>query len=156
MVHVVKCLGKVKVNDILVIAIQKTVDDVVNVLEEMSEAAATFTKPVLLVAEYAVRLKTANKFLSDYSLEDLYEVGSERDGAIVSRIRLITLFEDGSYTLNLHIFRNNLRFKGFFPYKKDRIRDVVLTFLEDKSRNVVFCVGCITVHIINGLLYISL
>ena len=102
----------------MVIAIQKTLDDVVDVLEEMSEAAATLTKPVLLVAEYAVRLKAANKFLSDYSLEDLYEVGSERDGAIVSRIRLITLFEDGSYTLNLHIFRNNLRFKGFFPYKK--------------------------------------
>ena len=139
MVHFVKRLGKVKVNDIVVIAIQKTLDDVVNVLEEMSEAAATFTKPVLLVAEYAVRLKVANKFLSDYSLEDLYEVGSERDGAIVSRIRLITLFEDGSYTLNLHIFGNNLRFKGFFPYKKDRLRDVVLTFLEDKSRNVVVC-----------------
>ena len=68
----------------MVIAIQKTLDDVVNVLEGMSEAAATFTKPVLLVAEYAVRLKVANKFLSDYSLEDLYEAGSERDGAIVS------------------------------------------------------------------------
>ena len=91
MVHFVKRLGKVKVNDIVVIAIQKTLDDVVNVLEEMSEAAATFTKPVLLVAEYAVRLKVANKFISDYSLEGLYEVGSERDGAIVSRIRLITL-----------------------------------------------------------------
>ena len=52
----------------------------------MTEAAATFSKPVLLVAEYAVRLKVANKFLSDYSLEDLDEVGSERDGAIVSRI----------------------------------------------------------------------
>ena len=156
MVHFVKRLGKVKVNDIVVIAIQKTLDDVVNVLEEMSEAAATFTKPVLLVAEYAVRLKVANKFLFDYSLEDLYEVGSDRDGAIVSRIRLITLFEDGSYTLNLHIFNNNLRFKGFFPYKNDRIRDVVLTFLKEKSRNVVVCRGCITVHIINGLLYISL
>ena len=155
-VHFVKRLGKVKVNDIVVIAIQKTLDDVVNVLEEMSEAAATFTKPVLLVAEYNVRLKVANKFLTDYSLEDLYEVGSERDGAIVSRIRLITLFEDGSYTFNLHIFRNNLRFKGFFPYKKDRIRDVVLTFLDDKSRNVVVRRGCIKVHIINGLLYISL
>ena len=141
-VHFVKRLGKVKVNDIVVIAIQKTLDDVVNVLEEMSEAAATFTKPVLLVAEYAVRLKVANKFL--------YEVGSKRDGMIVSRTRLITLFEDGSYTLNLHIFRNNLRFEGFFPYKKDRIRDVVLTFLEDKSRNVVVCRGCITVHIVNG------
>ena len=43
MVHFVKRLGKVKVNDIVVIAIQKTLDDVVNVLEEMSEAAATFT-----------------------------------------------------------------------------------------------------------------
>ena len=43
--------------DELVIAIQKTLDDVVNVLEEISEAAATFTKPVLLVSEYAVRLK---------------------------------------------------------------------------------------------------
>ena len=156
MVHFVKRLGKVKLNDIMVIAIQKTLDDVVNVLEEMSEAAATFTKPVLLVAEYAVRLKVANKFLSDCSLKDLFEVGSERDGAIVSMIRLITLFEDGSYTLNLHVFRNNLRFKGFFPYWKDRIRDVVLTFLEDKSRNVVVCRGCNTVHIINGLLYISL
>ena len=104
-----------------------TLGDVV--LEELSEAAATFTKAVLLVAEYAVRLKVANKFLSDYSLEDIYEVGSERDGAIVYRIRLITFFEDGSYTLNPHIFRYNLRFKGFFPYKKDRIRDVVLTFL---------------------------
>ena len=83
----------------------------------------------------------ANKFLYDYSLEDLYEVGSERSGAIVSRIRLINLFEDGSYTLNLHIFRNNLRFKGFFPYKKDKIRYVVLTFLEDKSRIVVVCRG---------------
>ena len=63
----------------MVIAIQKTLDDVVNVLEEikMSEAAATFTKPVLLVAEYAVRLKAANKFLTDYSLEDLYAVVSE-------------------------------------------------------------------------------
>ena len=71
-----------------------------------------FTKPELFVAEYAVRLKVANKFLSDYSLEDLNEVESERDGAIVFRIRLITLFEDGSYTLNLHIFGNNLRFKG--------------------------------------------
>ena len=130
-VHFVKRLGKVKVNDMVVIAIQKTLHDVVNVLEEMSDPAATFTKPVLVVAEYAVRLKVAKKCLSDYSLEDLYEVGSERDGAIVSRSRLITLFEDGSYTLNLHIFRNNLRFKGFFPYKKDRIRDVVLTFLED-------------------------
>ena len=115
----------------MVIAIQNTLDDVVNVLEEMSEAAATFTKPVLFVAEYAVRLKVANKFIFDYSLEDLYDVGSERDGAIVSRIRLITLFEDGSYTLNLHIFGNNLRFKGFFPYKKDRIRDLVLKFLEE-------------------------
>ena len=94
MVHFVKRLGKVKVNDIVVIAIQKTLDDVVNMLEEMSEAAATFAKPVLLVVEYAVRLKVANKFFSDYSLEDLYEAGSERDGAIVSRIRLITLFED--------------------------------------------------------------
>ena len=111
---------------------------------------------MLVVAEYAVRLKEANKFFSYYSLENLYQVGSERDGAIVSRIRLITLFEDGRYTLNLYIFRNNLRFKGFFPYKEDRIRDVVLTFLEDKSRNVVVCRGCITVHIINGLLYISL
>ena len=156
MVHFVNCLGKVKVTDIVVIAIQKTLDDVVNVLEDMSEAAATFTKPVLLIAEYAVRFKVANKFLSDYSLEDLYEVGSERDVAIVSRIRLITLFEHGSYTLNLHIFRNNLRFKGFYVYKKDRIRDVFLTFLEDKSRNVVVCRGCITVNIINGLLYISL
>ena len=156
MVHFVKRLGKVKVNDIVVIAIQKTLDDVVNVLEEMSETAATFTKPVLLVAEYAVRHKVANKFISDYSLEDLYEVGSERDKAIVSRIRLITLFEDGSYTLNLHIFGNNLKFKGFFPYKKDRIRDVVLTFLEDKSRNVVVFRGCITVYIINGCLYTSL
>ena len=55
MVHFVKRLGKVKVNDIVVIAIQKTLDDVVNVLEEMSGAAATFTKPELLVAEYAVR-----------------------------------------------------------------------------------------------------
>ena len=116
----------------------------------------TFTKPVLLVAEYAVRLKVENKFLSDYSFEDLYEVGSERDVAIVSRIRLITLFEDGSYTLNLHIFSNSLRFKGFIPDKKDRIRDFVPTLLEDKSRNVVVCLGCITVHIINGLLYISL
>ena len=80
MVHFVKRLGKVKVNDIVVIAIQKTLDDVVNVLEEMSEAAAYFTKPVLLVAEYVVRFKVANKFLSDYSLEDLYQVGSERDG----------------------------------------------------------------------------
>ena len=97
----------------------------------------------------------ANKFLSDYSLENLYEVGSERDGTIVSGIRLITLVEDGSYTLNLHISGNNLRFEGFLPYKKDRIRDV-FTFLEDKSRNVVVCRGCITVHIINGLLYISL
>ena len=70
----------------------------------MSEAAATFTKPVLLVAEYAVRLKVSNKFLLDYSLEDIYEVGSERDWALVSRIRLITLFEDSSYTLNLHNF----------------------------------------------------
>ena len=61
MVHFVKRLCKVKVNDIVVIAIQKTLDDVVNVLEEMSEAAATFTKPVLLVAEYAVRLKVAIK-----------------------------------------------------------------------------------------------
>ena len=139
MVHFVKRLGKVKVNDIVVVAIQKTLDDVVNVLEEISEAAATFTKPVLLVAEYAVRIKAANKFLSDHSLEHLYEVGSERDGAIVSRIRLITLFEDGSYTLNFHIFMYKLRFKGIFPYKKDRIRDVVLTFLEDKSRNVVVC-----------------
>ena len=78
MVHFVKRLGKVKVNYIVVIANQNTLDDVVNVLEEMSEAAATFTKPVLLVAQYAVRLKVANKFLSDYSLEDLYEVGSER------------------------------------------------------------------------------
>ena len=59
MVHFVKRLGKVKVNDIVVIAIQKTLKDVVNVLEEMSEAAATFTKPVLLVAEYAVRLNVA-------------------------------------------------------------------------------------------------
>ena len=73
-------------------AVVKTLDDVVNVLEEMSEAAATLTKPVLLVAEYAVRLKVANKFLSDYSLEDIYKVGSERDGAIVFTIRLITLF----------------------------------------------------------------
>ena len=80
MVHFVKRLGKVKVNDIVVIAIQKTLDDVVNVLEETSEAAATFTKPVLLVAEYTVRLNVANKFLSDYSPEDLYELGSERDG----------------------------------------------------------------------------
>ena len=139
MVHFVKRLGKVKVNDIVVIAIQKTLDDVVDVLEEMGEAAATFTKAVLLVAEYAVRLKIANEFLSDYSFEDLYEVGSERDGEIVSRIRLITLFEDGSYTLNLHIFGDYLRFKGFFPYKEDRVRDVVLTFLEDKSRNVAVC-----------------
>ena len=92
MVYFVKRLGKVKVNDIVVIAIQKTLDDVVDVLEEMGEAAATFTKAVLLVAEYAVRLKIANEFLSDYSFEDLYEVGSERDGAIVSRIRLITLY----------------------------------------------------------------
>ena len=61
-VHFVKRLGKVKVNDIVVIAIKKTLDDVVNVLEEMSETAATFTKPVLLVAEYAVRLMAANKF----------------------------------------------------------------------------------------------
>ena len=53
MVHFVKRLGKVKVNDIVVIAIQKTLDDVVNVLEVMSEAAATFMKPVLLVTEYA-------------------------------------------------------------------------------------------------------
>ena len=133
-----------------------TLDDVANVLEEMSEEAATFTKPVLLVAEYAVSLKVTNKFRSDYSLEYIYEVGSERYGAIVSRIRLITLFEDGSYTLNLHIFGNNLRFKGFFPYKKYRIRDVVLTFLEDKIRNVVVCRGCSTVYIINGLLYICL
>ena len=139
MVHFVERLGKVKVNDIVVIAIQKTLDYVVNVLEEMIEATATFTKPVLLDAEYAVRLKVANKFLSDNSLEDLYEVGSEKDGAIVSRIRLITLFEDGSYTLNLHIFRNIHIFKGFFSYKKDRIRDVVLTFLKDKSRIVVVC-----------------
>ena len=73
-VHFVKRLGKVKVNDIVVIAIQKTLDDVVDVLEEMGEAAATFTKAVLLVAEYAVRLKIANEFLSDYSFEDLYEV----------------------------------------------------------------------------------
>ena len=72
MVHFVKRLGKVKVNDIVVIAIQKTLDDVVNVLEDMSEAAATFTKPVLLVAEYAVRLKEANKFLSDYSLSKIF------------------------------------------------------------------------------------
>ena len=50
-VHLVKRLGKVMVNDIVVIAIQKTLDDIVNVLEEMSEAAATFPKPVLLVAE---------------------------------------------------------------------------------------------------------
>ena len=48
-VHFVKRLGKVKVNYIVVIAIQKTLDDVVNVFEEMSEAAATFTKPVLLI-----------------------------------------------------------------------------------------------------------
>ena len=34
-VHLVKRLGKVKVNDIVVIAIQKTLDDVVNVLKEM-------------------------------------------------------------------------------------------------------------------------
>ena len=84
MVHFVKRLGKVKVNEIVVIAIQKTLDDDVNLLEEMSEAAATFTKPVLLVAEYAVRLNVVNNFLSDYSLEDLYKVESERDGAIVS------------------------------------------------------------------------
>ena len=44
MVHFVKRLGKVKVNDIVVIAIQKILDDVGNVLEGMSEAAATFTR----------------------------------------------------------------------------------------------------------------
>ena len=143
MVHFVKRLGKVKVNYIVVIAIQKTLDDVVNVFEEMSEAAAYFTKPVLLVAEYAVRLKVAKKFFSDYSLEDLYEVGSERNGAIVSRIRLITLFEDGSYTFDLYIFRNNLRFKGFFPYKKDRIRDVVLLGSE---RDLFPSAGLLVVH----------
>ena len=54
MVHFVKRLGKVKVNDIVVIAIQNTLDDVVDVLEDMGEAAATFTIAVLLVAEYAV------------------------------------------------------------------------------------------------------
>ena len=54
MVHFVKRLGKVKVNHIVVIAIQKTLDDVVNLLNELSEAAAIFTKPVLLVSEYAV------------------------------------------------------------------------------------------------------
>ena len=53
----------IEVNYILVIAIQKILDDAVNVLEEMSEAAATFTKPVLLVDEYAVKLKVANKFI---------------------------------------------------------------------------------------------
>ena len=46
----------------MVIGIQKTLDDVVNVIEEMSEAAATFTKPVLLVAEYADRLKVQTSF----------------------------------------------------------------------------------------------
>ena len=34
MVHFVKRLGKVKVNDIVVIAIQKTLDNVVNKIEE--------------------------------------------------------------------------------------------------------------------------
>ena len=59
MVHFVKRLGKVKVNDIVVIAIQKTLDDVVNVLEEMSEAAATFTKPVLLSMPLDSRWQTS-------------------------------------------------------------------------------------------------
>ena len=34
---------------------------------------------LLLSNEHAVRLKVANKFLFDYSLEALYEVGSEQD-----------------------------------------------------------------------------
>ena len=49
MVHFVRRLGKVKVNDIVAIASQKTPDDIVNVLEEMSEAARPLRNPCCLL-----------------------------------------------------------------------------------------------------------
>ena len=76
-VHFIKCLGKVKVDDVVLVAIQEAFDDVVYMLEQVSEAASALAEPMLLVAEKVIRLEVVYKFLSDNSLEDLNEVGSE-------------------------------------------------------------------------------
>ena len=61
-VHFVKRLGKVKVNDIVVIAIQKTLDDVVNVLEEMSEQLRPLRNPCCLLLSMLLDSRSQTSF----------------------------------------------------------------------------------------------
>ena len=103
----------------------------------MSQAATPFPESMLLVTQDVIFLEVMNEVLPDDSLKDLYEVGGERYRAVVCWIRLVTLLEDGSDALDLHIFRNDAVMEGNSPYEEDRIRYVSLAFFENESRDIV-------------------
>ena len=65
-------------------------------LQKVSEAAATLSKSMLVARQKVVGFKMVDQLVSDYSFENLYEVGCQRYWSVIRRIRSVPLLKDRS------------------------------------------------------------